>query len=69
MATFDPISHVSNPKLFFEVISYSFGIIFGQQTQEHVKTIKNVVSSLQTAFFHSVNVRLSFLAENDTERI
>ena len=24
----------------FEVISYSFGIIFGQKTQEHVKTNK-----------------------------
>ena len=28
------------PNWHVEVISYSFGIIFGQKTQEHVKTIK-----------------------------
>ena len=30
------------PQLAFEMISYSFGIIFRTQTQEHDKTIKTL---------------------------
>ena len=56
--------------LFFEEISRSFCIIFGQETHEHVTTIKkrclevrNVIFGFQTTFFYGFNVLMSFLAE------
>ena len=56
--------------LFLEKFLDRSASFFGQETHEHVKTIKNCcleatdnIFRLQTAFFDSFNVLMSFLAE------